>query len=117
MPYCKQYLTECQPPFFAAAASIERKGSQPAMTERTEIDETPLLDAYSLAVTTAARIVSPAVVNIEVSAPGPQRRRSRRAAPDLPSEEPRGAGSGFIFTPDRFALTNSHVFSVATRIV
>ena len=87
------------------------------MTEPIEIDETPLFDAYSLAVTTAARIVSPAVVNIEVSAPGPQRRRGRRATPDLPSEETRGAGSGFIFTPDGFALTNSHVVSGASRIV
>jgi len=71
-----------------------------------------LLDAYSRAVINAAEKVSPSVVNIDVrkSPEGKQMVHSR-----LP-EELRGNGSGFIFTPDGFILTNSHVVHDANKI-
>jgi S1-C subfamily serine protease len=70
------------------------------------------LDAYSRAVIAAADKVSPSVVYIEVQQPVARRRNT----PRLP-EEVRGSGSGFLFTPDGFILTNSHVVHRASRIV
>ena len=71
-----------------------------------------LLDAYSAAVTAAAEKVSPSVVNIEVI----HKADSRQASPSRRSAEVRGGGSGFVFTPDGFILTNSHVVHGATKL-
>ena len=58
------------------------------------------LDPYSELVAQAFDFVSPAVVSISV--------RSRRG--------PAGVGSGVLYTPDGYFLTNSHVASGATEL-
>src|SRR5262245_33236320 len=82
----------------------------PELTRPSDDDE--LLDAYSRAVISAAEKVSPSVVNIDVG----HRLRGPQAADPRRSQEVRGSGSGFIFTPDGFILTNSHVVHQAGTI-
>jgi S1-C subfamily serine protease len=65
-----------------------------------------LLDAYSNAVVAASDRVSPAVVHVAVA-------QTRPAEGEAPR---RGTGSGFVFTPDGFILTNSHVVHGARSI-
>ncbi|GFP42429.1 serine protease Do [Candidatus Hakubella thermalkaliphila] len=76
-----------------------------------ESEATKFLDAYSQAVIQVAERVSPAVVNIGVTKRGPGPFQNR---PDSFGQA--GLGSGFIFTPDGYVLTNSHVAYGATRI-
>ena len=72
-----------------------------------------LLDAYSRAVIAAAEKVSPSVVHIVVTA-GQDSRQPSEARER--SSRPGGSGSGFVFTPDGFILTNSHVVHGAERL-
>ncbi len=65
-----------------------------------------LLDAYSQAVIKAVNSVSPAVAHLRIiGTPRPDKKESGN-----------GSGSGFLFTPDGYMITNSHVAGGAKEI-
>jgi len=76
-----------------------------------------VLDAYSAAVTKVVELISPSVVKIDVSHHVTRRGfGGRRRERVQGSEQVTGSGSGVIFTPDGFILTNSHVIHGAASI-
>jgi len=70
---------------------------QNQQTKRPAPRDADLLDAYSQAVVQVVRQVGPAVLTIS-------------------GEGKQGVGSGFVITPDGFALTNSHVVQGQDRL-
>ena len=75
--------------------------AQPAGPTTSAADDFALLDAYSRAVIGAVDKVGPAVLHLQVSGL---------------KDGAGGAGSGVVFTPDAYVLTNSHVVSGARKI-
>ena len=89
------YLT----PVFDPISDSEHN-SPAAAISLASAEDLALLDAYSRAVIGAVERVGPAVLHCRSAAQG----------------RPGGAGSGVIFTPDGYVLTNSHVVSGARKI-
>ena len=78
----------------------ENKSHLARSADPLSIEDDGLLDAYSSAVIGAVERVGPAVLHLQVDA-----------------EEGRGAaGSGVVFTPDGYVLTNSHVVAGSKRL-
>jgi S1-C subfamily serine protease len=78
--------------------------ANPLLAEAGLIDA-PLLDAYSQTVTSVVSRVKESVVFIEV-----------RGKPTRGGRHGGGTGSGFLFTPDGYILTNSHVINGALEV-
>jgi len=81
------------------SSSGEAAGSRPPSSVGS--GDADVLDAYSQAVVSVVERVSPAVVS--VSGRGDEARQ--------------GSGSGFLITPDGFAVTNSHVVAGRRRLI
>lgn len=81
--------------------------SNSSSSRSAPLNDADLLDAYSQAVVQAAERVSESVVNVEI-----ERTVKRRRG----EEVGKAGGSGFIFTPDGYVFTNSHVINGADSI-
>jgi S1-C subfamily serine protease len=91
-------------PFMFRLVNDGSEGS-PAAPDRAGApdQEQEALDAYSRVIVTVAESLGPAVVNL-------------RAATSEAGGRAGGSGSGFLFTPDGFLLTNHHVVRGSSRV-
>jgi S1-C subfamily serine protease len=80
--------------------SDAQPGAPAAVTSATA-EDLALLDAYSRAVIGAVDRVGPAVLHLQVAGA---------------NDRVNGSGSGVVFTPDAYVLTNSHVVSGSRKI-
>ncbi|MGF6964582.1 S1-C subfamily serine protease [Paraburkholderia sp. WC7.3g] len=99
-----------RPRFIDDLSSAASDAPGPQSTDLLTLDDDALLDAYSRTVIGALERVQQAVAFIAVE----------RRLPGEASAHGRGArggtGSGFLFTPDGYLLTNSHVVHGATHV-
>jgi S1-C subfamily serine protease len=89
------YLT----PIYDPAGEMEP--SVPDSGISADAEDLALLDAYSRAVIGAVDRVGPAVLHLQITGA---------------NDRVNGAGSGVVFTPDAYVLTNSHVVNGARKI-
>lgn len=86
------------------------KPKQPGVSLDGQIvpDDSELLDAYSRAVIGVVDGVGPAVVSLVLRGQGTRHR--------VRGDQPEGAGSGVVLTPDGYVLTNAHVVHGAKKL-
>ncbi len=84
-------------------SSDEETLPSPPEKQAAEVDEKEAMDAYSRVIVAVAGMLGPAVVNLRAVADGSGRRGG-------------GSGSGFLFTPDGFLITNHHVVRGSSRL-
>jgi S1-C subfamily serine protease len=89
------YLT----PIYDPISDIEP--GAPVAASSAAAEDLALLDAYSGAVIGAVDRVGPAVLHLQIAGA---------------NDRVNGAGSGVVFTPDSYVLTNSHVVNGARKI-
>ncbi len=94
------YLTPIYDPVYDPIGGDIEPGA-PASASFGAAQDLALFDAYSRAVIGAVDRVGPAVLHLQVSGL---------------KDGAGGAGSGVVFTPDAYVLTNSHVVSGARKI-
>ncbi len=94
-------------PSFIDDLERDLSGTGAGSTAPAAAHDAALLDAYSRTVIGALERVQPAVAFIAVE------RRTRESAG---RSAPGGTGSGFLFTPDGYLLTNSHVVHGASAL-
>ncbi len=79
----------------------DNEPASPAAASFASAEDLTLFDAYSRAVIGAVDRVGPSVLHLQITGA---------------NEHANGAGSGVVFTPDAYVLTNSHVVSGARKI-
>jgi S1-C subfamily serine protease len=79
----------------------EVKPGSPIPASSADAEDLALLDAYSRAVIGAVDRVGPAVLHLQITGA---------------NDRVNGSGSGVVFTPDAYVLTNSHVVNGARKI-
>jgi S1-C subfamily serine protease len=90
-------------PKLRLVSSGEQSPPSPPEERPPEVDEKAALDAYSRVIVAVAELLGPAVVNLRAIANDSGRRGG-------------GSGSGFLFTPDGFLITNHHVVRGSERL-
>ena len=90
--------------WFGRSRDDQRAASQPPAQENQA------LDAYSRTIISVVERVGPAVVQIGVT-------KVVNTSPFGGGQLAQGAGSGVIFTPDGYILTNSHVVDNARQVI
>ncbi len=92
--------------------SITGEGAGQVAAQCLRTTDGELLDAYSRTVVDVVEKVSPSVVKIDIK----RKMMVRQSLFNQVPQEVPGSGSGFIFTPDGFILTNSHVVHECSQI-